>query len=126
MEQSLIFKGGPVQNTTLGVIATDAALTKAELKRLAVMAQTGLSRAIVPVHTPIDGDIVFALSVGERKLSNPVWDLTELGAMAASALARAVARGVYEAGGIPGVADVPAYRDVFPANFTASPPAPHS
>ena len=126
MEQLLIFKGGPVQNTTLGVIATDAALTKADLKRLAVMAQTGLARAIVPVHTPIDGDIVFALSVGERKLSNPVWDLTELGAMAASALARAVARGVYEAGGISGVADVPAYRDVFPRDFTANPPAPHS
>jgi D-aminopeptidase len=126
MEQSLIFKGGPVQSTTLGVIATDAALTKAELKRLAVMAQTGLARAIVPVHTPIDGDIVFALSVGERKLSNPVFDLTELGAMAASALARAVARGVYEAGGIPGAADVPAYREAYPQSFSANPPAPHS
>ena len=111
---SLIFKGGPMQNTTLGVIATDAALTKAELKRLAVIAQTGMARSIVPVHTPIDGDIIFALSVGERRLANPVLDLTELGAMAASALARAVARGVYEAGGILGASDVPAYRDAFP------------
>ena len=112
--QSFIFKGGPFQNTTLGVVATDAALTKAELKRLAVMAQTGLARAIVPVHTPIDGDIVFALSVGERRLANPILDLTALGAMAASALARAVARGVYEAGGLQGAADAPAYRDAFP------------
>jgi D-aminopeptidase len=111
MAQSIVVKGGPLQNTTLGVVATDAALTKAELRRLAVMAQTGLARAIVPVHTPMDGDIVFALSVGERQLANPVFDLTELGAMAASALARAVARGVYEAGGILGAADVPAYRD---------------
>jgi D-aminopeptidase len=113
MTQSLVFKGGPMENTTLGVVATDAALTKAELRRLAAMAQTGLARAIVPVHTPIDGDVVFALSVGERRLANPVLDLTELGAMAASGLARAVARGVYEAGGIFGAADVPAYRDVF-------------
>jgi L-aminopeptidase/D-esterase-like protein len=112
--RGLILKGGPVQNTTLGVIATDAALTKSELKRLAVMAQTGLARAIVPVHTPFDGDIVFALSIGERRLANPAFDLTELGAMAAATLARAVARGVYEAGGISGVADVPAYRDAFP------------
>jgi D-aminopeptidase len=122
---SMIFKGGPIQSTTLGVIATDAALTKAELKRLAMMAQTGLARSIVPVHTPIDGDIVFALSVGERRLTNPVFDLTELGAMAASALARAVARGVYEAGGVSGAADVPAYRDAFPRDFSANPPAPH-
>jgi D-aminopeptidase len=112
--QQLILKGGPLQNTTLGVIATDAALTKSELKRLAVMAQTGLARAIVPVHTPFDGDIVFALSVGERRLAHPAFDLAELGATAASVLARAVARGVYEAGGISGAADVPAYRDVFP------------
>lgn len=124
--QGLILKGGPVQSTTLGVIATDAALTKPELKRLAVMAQTGLARAIVPVHTPFDGDIVFALSLGERRLANPVFDLAELGAMAASVLARAVARGVYEAGAIAGVADVPAYRDAFPQGFSANPPAPHS
>ena len=100
-------------------------LTKSELKRLAVMAQTGLARAIVPVHTPFDGDIVFALSVGKRPLANPLFDIAELGAMAASALARAVARGVYEAGGIPGAADVPAYRAAFPHSFSANPRAPH-
>ncbi|MGF1621192.1 MAG: P1 family peptidase [Rhodomicrobiaceae bacterium] len=108
-----VLKTGPMQNTTLAVVATNAALTKGELRRLAVMAQTGLARAIVPVHTPFDGDIVFTLSTGERLLDNPAFDLTELGALAANTLARAVARGIYEAGGIPGAADVPAYRDVF-------------
>jgi L-aminopeptidase/D-esterase-like protein len=112
--QAPILKSGPPQNTTLGVVATNARLAKAELKRLAVMAQTGLARAIFPVHTPLDGDIVFALSVGDHALPNPVFDLTELSALAASTLARAVARGVYEAGGFPGTSDVHAYREIFP------------
>ncbi len=123
--QTPILKSGPIQNTTLAVVATNAALTKAELKRLAIMAQTGLARSIVPVHTPLDGDIVFALSVGEMRLTDPVFDLAELGARAANTLARAVARGVYKAGGIPGASDVPAYRDAFPEAFTANRPAPH-
>src|SRR5690606_14834270 len=68
--------------TTLAVVATDAALTKAEAHRLAVMAQDGLARAIHPVHTPLDGDIVFALSTGARPLADPVRDMVELGAAA--------------------------------------------
>ena len=56
-------KGDPGENTTLVVVATDAKLTKAQAKRLAVMAQSGLSRAIYPVHTPLDGDVVFATSM---------------------------------------------------------------
>jgi D-aminopeptidase len=108
-----VLKGAPAQNTTLAVIATNAILTKGELKRLAVMAQTGLARAIQPVHTPLDGDVVFALATGERALPIPVFDLTELGVLAANTLARAVARGVYEAGGLPGVSDAPAYREIF-------------
>ncbi len=59
-------KGAPGANTTLAVVATDAKLTKAQCKRLAVMAQTGLARAIYPVHTPLDGDIVFAASVADE------------------------------------------------------------
>jgi D-aminopeptidase len=113
-----VLKAGPVQNTTLAVIATNASLSKGELKRLAVMAQTGLARAIHPVHTPLDGDIVFTLSTGERPLQNPLFDLTELGALAANTLARAVARGVYEAGGASGASDVPAHRDVFRRHST--------
>ncbi len=90
-------KGSPGQATTLAVIATDARLTKAQCKRLAVMAHTGMARAIYPVHTPLDGDIVFAASVGDRKLADPVFSLTELGMVAANVLARAIARGVYSA-----------------------------
>jgi D-aminopeptidase len=107
-------KAGPAQNTTLAVIATNASLGKGELKRLAVMAQTGLARAIQPVHTPLDGDIVFTLATGERPLENPLFDLTELGALAANTLARAVARAIYEAGGVSGASDLPAHRDLFP------------
>ncbi len=119
-----ILKSGPAQNTTLAVVATNAALTKAELKRLAIMTHAGLARSIFPVHTPLDGDIVFALSVGDRQLENPVFDLAELGALAANTLARAVARGIYEAGGMPGVSDAPAYREVFPEAFSANRRAP--
>lgn len=108
-----VLKAGAHENTTLAIIATDAALSKAELKRLAIMAQTGLARAIYPVHTPLDGDTVFALSVGDRPLANPPWDLARLGAMAANTLARAVARGVYEAGGAPGACGFPTYREAF-------------
>ena len=111
---SPILKSGPLQNTTLAVIATNAALSKAELKRLAIMAQVGLARAINPVHTPLDGDIVFALSTARHGALSSVFDLAELGALAANTLARAIARGVYEAGSIPGVADISSYRDLFP------------
>ena len=66
-------KGAPGQNTTLAVIATDAKLSKAQCKRLAVMAQTGMARAIYPVHTPLDGDIVFAAAMGDKELGDPVY-----------------------------------------------------
>ncbi len=102
----------PLASTTPALVATDAKLSKAEAKRLAVMAQDGLARAIHPVHTPLDGDVVFALATGEKALEDPVRDMVALGAAAAQCLARAVARGVYEAGrdgrGAPAV---PAYRD---------------
>ena len=64
-------KGGQRESTTLVVVATDAALTKAQAKRLAVMAQTGLARAIYPVHTPLDGDVVFAAATGRKPLARP-------------------------------------------------------
>lgn len=83
-------------NTTIAVIATDVTLTKAEAKRLAVMAHDGMARAIWPAHTPFDGDLVFALSTGRRPLEDAGM-LLSLGAAAAATLARAVARGVYAA-----------------------------
>ena len=90
-------KGGALANTTLAVIATDAALTKAQAQRLAVMAQDGLARAIYPVHTPLDGDVVFAAATGVKQLTDPIAGLAELGTAAANVLARAVARAIYEA-----------------------------
>ncbi len=99
-------KGNPGENTALVVVATDAILTKAQAKRLAVMAQSGLSRAIYPVHTPLDGDVVFAVSTGRRVLGEPLPALTELGTLAANVVARAIARGVFEAASLswPGAA----------------------
>ncbi len=93
-------------NTTIGIVATDLALTKAELKRLAVMAHDGYARALWPAHTMLDGDLIFAVSTGKRQMREPVKEMIELGARAAETMARAIARGVYEAKTAP--------NDVFP------------
>jgi D-aminopeptidase len=110
---SLRTKGGPGENTTLVIVATDAILTKAQAKRLAVMAQSGLSRAIYPVHTPLDGDVVFAASTGKRRLSDSHLGLTGLGTVAANVVARAIARGVYEAEALPLPGGVRSWREQF-------------
>ncbi len=83
-------------NTTLVAVATDAVLDRGQARRLAVMAQDGMARAIRPVHTPFDGDTVFALATG-RGPSLDVLGLARLGALAADCTARAIARGVHEA-----------------------------
>jgi L-aminopeptidase/D-esterase-like protein len=106
-------KGAPGANTTLAVVATNAKLNKAQCKRLAVMAQSGLSRAIYPVHTPLDGDVVFAAATGAKALPDPVFSLSELGMLAANVLARAVARGVYEATTLEFPGAVRSWRDQF-------------
>jgi len=85
------------QNTTIAVIATDAALTKAEAKRLAIAAHDGFSRALWPSHTPLDGDLVFALATGTSGKTVSVQDFIDLGAVAASTMARAIARSVHDA-----------------------------
>ena len=88
----------PGQNTTIACIATDAALTPAQAQRVAQMALSGFSRAIRPVFAPFDGDALFVLSTGKVALEDPApISLTRLGELAASTLARAIARGVYEA-----------------------------
>ncbi len=89
----------PGASTTLCVVATDAALSQAQCHRLAAMAAAGMARAIFPVFTPLDGDIVFALATGRVPLKNAFAALPYLGAAAANCLARAIARGVYEASG---------------------------
>ena len=106
-------KGSARESTTLVVVATDAVLNKAQAKRLAVMAQTGLARAIYPVHTQLEGDVLFAVSTGRRPLADPLVGLTRLGALAANVVARAVARGVFEATALPFPGAVASWKDRF-------------
>jgi L-aminopeptidase/D-esterase-like protein len=103
----------PGANTTLAMVATDATLTKAEARQLAVMAQDGMARALLPVHTPLDGDIVFAAATGRRPLADPVRGLSRLGHAAALVLARAIARGVYEAAALPFAGARPSWQGRF-------------
>lgn len=93
-------------NTTIAIVATDAPLTKAEAKRIAVAAHDGMARAIVPAHTPSDGDLVFALSTNTRTGDTPVADVASLGNAAAHCLTRAIARAVFHA--------TPAENDLLP------------
>lgn len=109
-------KGGaratPVENTTIAAVVTDAKLTKAEAKRLAIIAQTGFARSINPVHAPLDGDVLFAAATGEKAIEGPV-AISELGMQAANTVARAIARGVYEATALPFPGSLPAWKDRF-------------
>ena len=88
--------------TTIAIVATDAALTQAQAQRMATAAQDGMARAIVPSHTPFDGDLVFAVSTGTRAMPDPVADPFTIGHAAACVLARAIARGVHSARAMPG------------------------
>jgi L-aminopeptidase/D-esterase-like protein len=94
------------ENTTLAVVATNARLTKAEVNRVALMADAGIARAVTPAHTSADGDTVFALATGR-------WsgraDVSVIGALAADVLAEAIVRAVKQARGVAGV---PALRDL--------------
>jgi len=103
-------RSDPRANTTIAVVATNARLDKASAQRMAMMAQDGLARSIRPVHTPQDGDTVFAVATGTHDLGNDPLALGELGTLAADCLARAVARGVYEAASL-GLAR--GWRDAF-------------
>jgi len=87
-------------NSTIGVIATDAVLTKQDAHRLAVIAQTGLTRAIRPAHTPVDGDTIFALATCRN---NAPTDVLQLGALAARATERAILRAVRTATSLAGI-----------------------
>ena len=91
-----------MENTTIAVIATDAQLTKAEARRLAISAHDGFARALWPAHTPLDGDLVFALATGASGRAPAPADFIDLCAAAASTMARAIARGVHDATPYPG------------------------
>ncbi|MDE2198316.1 MAG: P1 family peptidase [Rhodospirillales bacterium] len=113
---ALRLKGGPAPATTIGLIATDAALTKAQCKRLAIMANDGLARAVLPAHAPMDGDTIFAAATGARPLTDPAPDLTELGHLATMVMARAIARGVHGATALPHAGAMRSWRDRFAAS----------
>jgi L-aminopeptidase/D-esterase-like protein len=114
--QGMRLKGGATataaENTTLAVVVTDAALTRPQAKRLAMIAQTGFARAIYPVHAPLDGDVVFAAATGDKPV-DPLIGLTELGMVAANTVARAIARGVHQATALPFAGALPAWKDRF-------------
>jgi len=113
---ALTIKSGAPPSTTIALVATDATLTKPQAKRLAIMADDGLARAVRPAHAPMDGDTVFAVGTQRRPLADPVVALTEIGQAAADCLARAIARGIYEATiPSPAYSGPPAWRDVHPA-----------
>jgi len=97
-----------LENTTLGVVATNARLTKAQATKVAQMAQDGLARAIVPAHTPADGDTIFALATGRHEGTA---DVFRIGSLAAEVMADAIVRAAQAATGIPGY---PAARDLKP------------
>lgn len=95
-DTKLAFLKAAGQSTVIGAVLTDAKLSQKQLKRLAIMAQDGIAMAVQPAHTPLDGDTIFALSIGEKICERPV-DLAGLGAAAARAVARALTRGVLAA-----------------------------
>ena len=111
-------------NTTIAVVATDAALSPAACRRVAIAAHDGLARTIRPAHTPLDGDTVFALATGAIEVAPPVDTpaalspetalTTDVGAAAADCLARAVLVGVLAA---ESVAEIPTYRAMLPGAF---------
>ncbi|HTX96672.1 MAG TPA: P1 family peptidase [Mycobacterium sp.] len=113
-------------NTTIAVVATDAALSTAACRQVAVAAHDGLARAIRPAHTPVDGDTIFALATGAVEVPPPADApaafspesrlAMEVGVAAADCLARAVLVGVLAA---ESVAGIPAYRDVLPGAFAS-------
>ncbi|MDJ0614863.1 MAG: P1 family peptidase [Rhizobiaceae bacterium] len=103
-----------ITNTTIGVIATDAILTKSEAKRLAIAAHDGIARAIYPAHTPMDGDLIFSLANGQsgKKPENNDW--ADMSAHVANVTSRAICRGVYDAQKEANDM-LPTYREAFPA-----------
>ncbi|MGL4307039.1 MAG: P1 family peptidase [Mycobacteriaceae bacterium] len=113
---------GTVLNTTIGVVATNAKLSKASCKRVAVAAHDGLARAIRPAHSPLDGDTIFALATGQRLLPNPLGTpgafpdelalLDQVCAAAALCVEQAIVHALLMA---TSVAGIPTYREIFPS-----------
>lgn len=84
-------------NTTIGIVATNAKLSKSECKRFAIAAHDGFARALWPAHTPLDGDLIFSISTGQHDHALTMDDHIDMSAHAASTMSRAIARGIYTA-----------------------------
>lgn len=108
----------PGENTTIGVVATNVRLDKAQARRVAIMAHDGYARALRPVHTPFDGDTVFCLATGTREGTVEAGELARIGALAADCMARAIGRAVWEARSLLAMT---AYRDWAAARQSGSP-----
>ncbi len=102
----LVINEHPIENTTIGVVATNARLTKVQAKKIAQMAHDGYARAIAPVHLPDDGDTIFSMATGRWE---GTVNLSRLGALAADVMARAIVRAATEARGLGGL---PSSRDL--------------
>lgn len=113
IDHGVRLKAATVTATTIGAVVTDARLTKAEAHRLSLAGHDGLARALLPAHLPLDGDTVFAASTG-RHPRNDMRSLAELCHLATIVMARAIARGVFEASALPAEGSQKAWRDRYP------------
>lgn len=111
LDYSDMFFGSPLagRNTTIGIVATNARLSKTQAQKIAQMAHDGMARAIFPAHTMMDGDVIFSLGLGETEVTNPA-TLSRLGAVAADVFARACVHGLLNAQSMGGLQ---AYCEVF-------------
>ena len=100
----------PGQNTTIGVIATNVKLDSKAAKRIAIMAHSGMSRAIRPIHSPVDGDVIFVISTGTLNKELSLNDINTIGELGARVCSRSIARGIYEADSILGIKS---WREVY-------------
>jgi D-aminopeptidase len=105
-------KGEARSNSTIGIVATDAPFSKSQMKRIAIMAHDGYALALRPTHAPLDGDVIFAASTGRAPRRPTLTDFTEVGMLAADCMARAIARGVYEASSLGAGRGPPSWREV--------------
>lgn len=111
-DTAMVVKGMEPTATTIGMVVTDARLSKAEAHRLSILGHDGLVRAIHPAHFPHDGDTVFAAATGEKAVEGPL-DFMQICHLAMVTMARAVARGVHEATRLPQADSKPAWKDLF-------------
>ena len=109
----IAWKGGPQPGTTIGLVATDAELSKGLAKRLAIAAHLGLAKALNLSHALYDGDTIFSAATGRKPLRDPAHHVIEICAAATNCMARAIARGVYEATALPYKTAVPDWKTRF-------------